>query len=494
VRERAPHARGGPTLADPHSVGSTSGCLRPENAEARLLDVMRVRAGSRAFLVLPLALLLAGCQVLQAPWTIVRRIAAPAFPMDTTQQDLRGWVAEYAVRFVAVVTSAADEIAARTDERTLRRNTLLWKLRMTHAVERAAFAEDPQAAYVSVLAISFAMHHYLREGEGRDVFGEHQHIAREASERLVEDARAIGARYLTDRQLARLVREVEELAEARPIRGVFVPETIPYTLGIPVDDPDAFGWLMRIPMAPVRALEGIDTTAQAVLEFNQTAAHFVAILELLPQQIRWQSELLLYDVEDRDMVERTLASLERVSESALAFAETAQTLPERLREESVQLLEQIEASQGELRATLEATRATFADAEPLSAALGSTAGHLERAGLAWRGLVEEVRRERERDPDAPAPRPFDIVDYERAVQQVTSAAVELRQLVSELRGLSEAELAVALEQASTLSGSLVDRAAWRGLQLLLGFFALLFLYRRLEAWLARRPGRAGRSA
>jgi hypothetical protein len=32
----------------------------------------------------------------------------------------------------------------------------------------------------------------------------------------------------------------------------------------------------------------------------------------------------------------------------------------------------------------------------------------------------------------------------------------------------------------------VDLAAWRALQLILVFFVLLFAYRRVEGWLARR--------
>jgi hypothetical protein len=447
---------------------------------------MPARAGFRAFLVLPLALLLAGCQVIQAPLALARRVAAPAFPTDTTQQDLRGWLAEYAVRFIAVVTSAADEIASRTDERTMRRNTLLWKLRMTQAVERAAFAEDPQEAYVSALAIAVAMHRYLEDGEGREIFGEHQEIARQAAARLVEDAEAIGARYLTERQLRRLLAEVEELAEARPIRGVFVPETIPYTLGVTADDRERFGWITRIPMAPVRALEGIDEGALAIREFNQTAAHFVAILELLPQQVRWQSELLLYDIEEREAVERSLASLEQLSEGVSAFAEAAGTLPERLASEASHLMAEIDARQAELQATLEAARATLADATPLGESLRRTAEELGRAGVAWRSVVEEARREPERAPDEPEPRRFDIADYERTAREVTLAAAETRLLVAELRGLQESELATAAEHASALSDALVDRVAWRGLQLLLALFALLFAYRRLEGWLARR--------
>ena len=49
-----------------------------------------------------------------------------------------------------------------------------------------------------------------------------------------------------------------------------------------------------------------------------------------------------------------------------------------------------------------------------------------------------------------------------------------------------AELTAQVQRVEASARSLVNLAAWRGLQLILAFFALLFLYRRVEVWLARR--------
>jgi hypothetical protein len=49
-----------------------------------------------------------------------------------------------------------------------------------------------------------------------------------------------------------------------------------------------------------------------------------------------------------------------------------------------------------------------------------------------------------------------------------------------------AELTARVERVEAGSRALVNLAAWRGLQLILAFFVLLFVYRRVESWLGRR--------
>ena len=114
--------------------------------------------------------------------------------------------------------------------------------------------------------------------------------------------------------------------------------------------------------------------------------------------------------------------------------------------------------------------------EPVVASLDRTATQLAEAGAAWKGMVEADRAPA---PDGAKPaedsRPFDILDYERTAAQVRSAATEVRGVLDAAREVGDAA-----------TGALVDRLAWRALQLLVAFFLLLFLYRRLEAWLARR--------
>jgi hypothetical protein len=84
---------------------------------------------------------------------------------------------------------------------------------------------------------------------------------------------------------------------------------------------------------------------------------------------------------------------------------------------------------------------------------------------------------------------------------VTSAAAELRTLLESLQAFATsdalgpplAELTARVERVEAGSRSLVNLAALRGLQLLLTFFVLLFVYRRIEGWLALRAADTLRS-
>jgi hypothetical protein len=136
--------------------------------------------------------------------------------------------------------------------------------------------------------------------------------------------------------------------------------------------------------------------------------------------------------------------------------------------------------------------------EPLAAALERTAASVEQAGVAWGALLEQAPRPSPESGGEPS-RPFDILDYERTAVQIGAAATELRGLLLEARGLDGGEpsggglferLGSTLERVEGGGRSLVNLAALRLLELMLAGFALLFVVRRIEAYLvARRTGR-----
>ncbi len=190
-----------------------------------------------------------------------------------------------------------------------------------------------------------------------------------------------------------------------------------------------FDWIVGIPLSPFRALEGVDAGAQAVRELNVTAWRFNQILAAMPRVLRWNMELLSYELARRPTVESARASLEELARSSDVFARAAETLPETLRVQASLLIQQLEESQGELRRTLADARGLLGEANvaaegfaPVAAALERTATEAERAGVAWTALVQEARR-----PGPPAPpgeesRPFDILEYERTAAQIAAAA------------------------------------------------------------------------
>jgi len=390
-----------------------------------------------------------------------------------TQEELRERLVQYASRFEATVIATADTISAGTRDPLIQRRTLRWKLGLTPVVNQAAFLAEPEAAYVAMLMVATSMHEFLTTGGGVDAFGEQQQVAVDASTELLAAAVELGESFLTQQQLARVTSDVQTLVHKQPIRGEFVAEQV-QSLVTATESSPIFDWVTAIPLSPFRALQGVDQGAQAIREFNDTAMQFSRTVAGMPRLIRWNLELLAFDVSQQGDIGASLQSFDALARSAESISQTAQTLPETLRE----LLAEAERSGQSLA--------------PLSASLERSATAVATAGAAWGGLVEELRK-----PPAdgsPPGRPFDIREWEQTALRITSAAAELRALLDSVHTVAGsdtlapqiARLTAQVDRVETSSRSLVNLAAWRGLQLILVFFVLLFLYRRVEVWLARR--------
>lgn len=440
---------------------------------------------------LALLALVAGCRSTLSQVPGVRWVASAAQPASgVTEDELRSELGTYVNGFEARVVTASDAISSASKVQGERRAALLWKLNMIPLVERAAYLPDVEVSYLALYTTAVSLNEYLSTGEGATLFGEQQPVATRASAELEQRIEAIGSRFLTSEQLARVKRDVAEVVRQHPIRGVFVPETVA-GLADATAPGGRFDWLVHLPLTPFRALQGVDSGAQAIRDFNTTAQRFTQVAGSLPLLLRWNLELLAFDLERHESVESGLLAFQSVARSADSLSVTAQALPADLRAQASALLGQVEASQGELRQTLEEARDTLSGAErvaqsvaPVADAMERTATQAQQAGIAWRSLVEAVRGPAERPPGkAEEARAFDIREYEETAGRVQSAAVELRALVADLHQLAGSE---ELGQVTKGSRGLVDLAAWRGLELLLAFFALLFGYRRLEGWLARR--------
>lgn len=432
---------------------------------------------STAGLALAALLVTAGCARL--------RPLVPSLPASMqgrsriSQVELREALADYAARFAAVVGAAADEIRQDAREAALRRRTLLWKIRMVPLVQEAAFSSDAREGYLAVLTLTVLQRQYLTEGDGRGVFAELQPIADRAARELEDEALRVGTEFLAPSELERATREVEAFAQRRPMRGREFDVQALHVALTEVHTSHAFAWVLDVPMSPFRALEGVSSGAQAIHEFNQTAAGFAKIVEGIPQQLRWQSELLLYDVEERDTLVEGLAAFQSVAESAARASLAVEALPDDLR-----------ATLSESEGALARANEVIASAQALVEPLEETALHVREAGAAWAGIVRQGGEPRGEG------RPFDVTEWESAAREIGSASARLAELTAELRSLVESrELDTALagvsgtvERAEAGAQTVVDAAAWRGLQLLLAFFALLVAYRLLSPLLpgARR--------
>lgn len=410
---------------------------------------------------LALGLLLAGCANLNLhlPFT---GGSENAFSQD----DLRSELTSFVGAFSAGIRSASEDIADATRDLTIRRRTVLWRLRMIPAVQNVAFRDvSAQESYVLVLTLAIMQRQYLSDGDGRDLFGPQQPIAVDTAHDLELRVIDIGSQFLNKAQLERVAHETDALARRYPIRGrdFSFQQAIGATKH--VGEGSSLGWLITLPLSPFRALQGVDTGAQAIRDFNQTAREFGQIVSALPDQLRLEIELVLYDVEDRDTVVRSLAAFESLAQSAAKASDAVNRLPDDLR-----------GALGDSKDALGQAAATVEQARGLAAPLDSATQNLRDASADWLSLIGS-RAERDKVTDE---RPFDIRDWQDTAKQIGTSAAELRGLASDLHAVGAAD---------PLSAA-VDRAFWRGVELIAVFFAALLVYRLLTARFNRGPERS----
>jgi hypothetical protein len=416
------------------------------------------------------ALLLSGCAALRVPWL-------PGQSDRLTQEELRDELGDFANHFRLLVTQAADTIQTSARNPAVRRRALLWKLQIIPLVEEAALEPNPQEAFVSVLTLVVTMRQYLVEGDGRATLGEHQELAAGVARDLEKELRRIGTQFLGEAEMERVGAEVEAFVKSNPVGGQeFAIQSVRRTLAN-VESTSVFRSVVAVPLAPFRALEGVGDSATAIRSFNATAREFVRAVGRLPDEVRWQVELLLYEIEERDSVKSALASLQSLSTSADRFSTSTERLPEDARS----LLQ-------DTGKTLTQLQQVVASARELAGPLRETSEQLQQASAAWATILGP----REGEEQKPPGRPFDIREWQSAVREVGDTSQQLQRLLQEMRATSEATnaalvpLSTALDRVDRVTRSWIDLAAWRLAQLLVVGLALGLVYRLAARSIARR--------
>jgi len=434
-----------------------------------------IRGASALFVCAALTL---GCESMMST---VRSLPVPGRSDRITEEELHNEVLAAANRFSAGISAAGDAIALGTRDRGIRRNTLLWKIRLVPLVQRAGVAPKGSQGLLGLLVLAAAQRRYLDEGEGRSLFGEQQGLARDVAQSIEKDLEATIARILPARDAERLTQQVDQLVSANPIRGVFMLGTAQSGFAS-AREAGTFDWFLSAPLAPFRALQGVESGAAATHEFNTTARQLGDIAASLPEETRWQLELFVYDLEDRETTLSGLAAFQKIADASAQLSTAAAELPQATRRELAGLLEESSRSQAELRSTLEQLQQTIASADgavtnarPLAESLERVAAQTDQAGKSWAELIASVRSSDGKSAEGARPsRPFDITEYERTASQLQQTASEIRALVVEVRGGG---------------ASLLDAILWRAFAFAAGCVSLLLLYRALAPRIG--PKRSG---
>jgi hypothetical protein len=404
-----------------------------------------------------------------------------------TKEELRKELNNFEEYAASVTKQATDEIDTLLPGIRTQKTNLIQKARLRQGFNTMIEQKEPVIAFIETWGLCVRYRMYLAEGEGSKIFGEYQDIALNSAIRIEERIEEIGRQFLKEDTFLETRRQVHNFARQNPMTGTF-SNVIMFATETKPGEPNAFDNALSIPMAPFTALKGVDKTATAIREASGSLDNMTDVVQNLPESARWQLLLLLLEIEDIEAVKTVLKSMTKLSDSSVRFADSAEKLPEQLRQQFSILVEDIDEKQANLQTTIEKAEKTSASfeqamvqAEKVAVSFQSTVNDVNQTAIAWEKAASatgealaEINKMRTPRKDAAPKAPFKISDYRDTAETVTATVSELRNLIAEVRELTESD---DLAKSSSAARQWVNYLTLRIALLVLIIFVLALLYR-----------------
>jgi hypothetical protein len=456
----------------------------------------RGRALARILVALSTAVVLAACHSSpdKKEDADVHQVGHVADPLALAA-DVRA----FARSFCTEIAGNAAAIAAKTHDPVVREMTLRWRLDAIPQMNLAALSPDPRTALAWAWALSTRQRFVITSDAAHPPFGDQNAAAERVARDLEQRITAIAAKYVAPEDLPHAAARIEQFASRGDIHAEFRASLEAEAATETSSGGGALSGVLSLPLAPFQGLQGVGDTPAELRRLSLVAADWAVLVASLPDQMRWQVELISLSLDDLE----TLKSVRSIAATAAEISKTAQALPERVGTElrttladSSRELDTIHATALEAHATVdglsaavEKTRATIEEVKPAAEALTQTMN-------AATGLVEAVHTafppaEKPAATSATPPepeKPFDMAEVTRAAERLDGAVVELRGLVSDLGSDSSRK---ALDQTGQRIDALVDRIFTRALTLVVVAAVLgaaLIWLRRMRATTTAKAG------
>jgi hypothetical protein len=476
-------------------------------------------ASSRILLIVGIILLASGCGLFQGRPATEAPPGTGSLPPSEAQL-LRQELYRYADHFAATTTVLADEIAFRTRNREIQELSLRWKLRFIPAMQHAVLAADPRYALLDAWGLTVQIQEHNRQQRVRELLSdEDQQLLTGAATKLLERVEQIAKDHLDAESFAAAREEVVAFARENPASPRLAQVLVRASDHAATGSGIGLQSILAIPIG------GLAEGADALARISRVAVVLAEIVQDLPERIRWQTEMLLLEIDSMESVRGILEEINLVSRGLDNASATAASLPERMRMELDAAVKSLEDSQGELRSTITETTRAFETLDSAFVTVGagardvSTAGDsLLSAAEAWKATTDSVgqvaamiekmgeddtagiggARPADGDPPPAASDGLEIEDYTRAAEEVRRAAVELRALFEDLHSgrattvfqAFEASSGASIDLANQRAEALLDRITYRGLLLIGAALAAMLIYRFLAGRRAPRGQRA----
>src|SRR5688500_13487299 len=399
----------------------SSGGVVPTAGAAR---AVRARPGRYPFITVAAMLLIGasgGCGIARETAKIPMNAVTAVVPAGTpsapdpafVQAGLQRFADEYASRTAA----ALDDYARRVGTDEARTQALRWKIAAGTAAMGIAGAPNPQANLLDFLALTTITRMTLEQVRTREPDGADFQPWLDTSKALEAEAWEMAKESLTPDQRKEVRDAIQDWWNANAgVRATFFARPQELSSVIRKERSRSprpgsiFGAVGLDPTA------GLDPAIREVTRSRLFAERAMFMAERMPFLVRWQIELIATDLLNEVQVTRAVDTADRIGRATESFSKTAALLPDRITSERKAILDALDAQEGKLRELSAGVTQTLTAGDTMSTSLNATLktfdALMERFGVGEPAPAAAA-------PD-PAARPFDILDYAKAAEQITA--------------------------------------------------------------------------
>jgi hypothetical protein len=256
--------------------------------------------------------------------TFLINVGCSTVPQDTvmmkglegvkmTAAELGIRLGEFGKYFISKTEEASEEIKINSDDTSIKKNALQWRLNVIPEVIQAVSIDDPVAAGVDSWALCIQQHLFFTTGNGRNVFGKYQYIAVDATAELMNEMERIANDFRDIKYRVDAVNEITEWANEYPIKDLNFHRRSTLDL------------LAKALGSEEYSLGS--TVGSIAIGVHDIRNQITLYTGLLPKQIKWHAEYTAYELFGDSTMKNVMQNFNTIAQSTNRITDVVEETP-----------------------------------------------------------------------------------------------------------------------------------------------------------------------
>jgi methyl-accepting chemotaxis protein len=394
------------------------------------------------------------------------------------------------------------DILTKSQNRDVQKNVIAMRQYITRKL-RVMDDSDPRLATLNAWAYLRRFNQYVTKGDGRFLFGEAQPKLVKAIEEIEKDFQDLVLKYVSNEKYKEISKKIDHYVKDTPIQDIFKEHS--------VETSSSFSDFMDIPLTPFTALGAVGKGGQGIADIAITMERFTDIIEALPEDLRWQLQVLTLQMQDNKILKENTATIKQLSESFITLNTIIDKYPKILEQERKAFTNDINpmltktskissdfliTSQNisqfgkDLNQSTDKINTTIKQVDDSAKALNQAATAVSKTIKDIQEITEFFNNQSpKKDPNAaPSKEPSFLAQVELSAKALKQAAAEINNSLEHVKNIANSQpLATQIEAVDRISEktialtgleaqTLIDRAFTKILILMsIGFFMIIVI-------------------